>query len=121
MSQYKINGVELEIDMEDVDFLEKYEEAFKKMEEEEKDIPKIGKQSDIARKYCKMFYNLFDNIFGEGIGQQVFGGKNNLHIIDKTYEEFIGICAEQVREIQERQKRIAAKFKPNREQRRKKQ
>lgn len=121
MSQYEINGVNLEIDMENVDFLEKYEKAFEKMEEEEKSITKTGKQSDIARMYCKMFYHLFDNIFGEGTGQKIFGGKNNLRIIDETYDKFINICAEQTRDIQRRREKIVAKFKPNRAQRRKKQ
>ena len=32
MSLWKWNDVELEVDMEDVDFLEKYEMAFQKME-----------------------------------------------------------------------------------------
>lgn len=121
MSQYEINGVILEIDMEDVDFLEKLENAFEKMDEEEKNVQKIGKQSDIARAYCEMFYHLFDNIFGEGTGQEIFDGKNNLRITDETYEKFVSICAEQTRDSQKRKEKIVAKFQPNRAQRRKKQ
>lgn len=121
MSQHEINGVVLEIDMEDVDFLEKLENAFEKMGEEESAAQKIGKQSDIARAYCKMFYHLFDNVFGEGTGQKIFAGKNNLRIIDETYEKFISICAEQTQDSQKRKEKIVAKFQPNRAQRRKKQ
>ena len=41
MITWKWNDVELEIDLEDVDFQERYEKAFEAMEEDEKDLKKI--------------------------------------------------------------------------------
>ena len=57
MSQWKYNNVELEIDMEDVEFQERYENAFNIMEEEEKKIKKDGKVSEITKAYCNLFWN----------------------------------------------------------------
>ena len=50
MSLWKWNNVELEVDFEDVDFQERYEKAFEKIEETEKELLKIGKLSDITKK-----------------------------------------------------------------------
>ncbi len=82
MTIWKWNDVELEIDLEDVDFQERYEKAFEVMGEEEKNLKKIGKLSEITRAYCAMFYRLFDAIFGEGTGDKLLGGKLNSRIVD---------------------------------------
>lgn len=121
MSLYTINEIDLEIDMEDYEFQKKYEDAFNQMVEEEKELQKVGSNSDITLGYCKMFYHLFDNIFGEGTGEKLFKRKYNARVIDETYEEFIGICAEQSKKAQMRRNKIASKYKPNRAQRRAKQ
>ena len=102
MSLWKWNDVELEIDMEDVDFLEKYEGAFDNLDIKEKELQKTGKKSEIARGYCGMFYNLFDEIFGPGTGKKLMGEKMNVRICDAN----------------KRQNAMINKFKPNRTQRR---
>ena len=51
MSQVIINDVELDIDMEDADFQERYEAAFEKMSGAEKKLQKAGKASEITRGY----------------------------------------------------------------------
>lgn len=118
MSLYTINGVELEIDMEDYDFQKKYEDAFEKMEKEEKELQKIGKKSDITKRYCEMFNHLFDDIFGEGTAEKLFEGKFNARKTDEVYEEFISICTEQAKAAQNRKNKLVNKYKPNRAQRR---
>ena len=60
MSQYVLHGiddaeVEVEIDMADYDFQVKYEEAFEKMQEEEKELQKTGKNSEITKGYSIIF------------------------------------------------------------------
>lgn len=96
MTVWKWNDVELEIDMEDVEFLEKYENAFEIMEEEEKQVKNIGKYSEMTRSYCDMFYHLFDNIFGEGAGNKLLGKKKNARIVDDCYESFLKCCKQEV-------------------------
>lgn len=118
MSLWKWNDVELEIDMEDVDFLERYEGAFDNLDIKEKELQKTGKKSEIARGYCGMFYNLFDEIFGPGTGKKLMGEKMNVRICEECYDSFIAACQKCVIDANKRQNAMINKFKPNRAQRR---
>lgn len=99
MTIWKWNDVELEIDLEDVDFQEKYENAFDAMKEDEKRVKNIGKLSEMTRSYCDMYYHLFDNIFGEGTGEKLFGRKRNSRIVDECYESFLKCCKQEITTI----------------------
>ncbi len=96
MTVWKWNDVELEIDLEDADFQEKYENAFETMKEEEQKIKKIGKLSELTRSYCDMYYHLYDSIFGKGTGEKLLGGKRNSRIADECYESFLTCCKQEV-------------------------
>lgn len=96
MTIWKWNDVELEIDMEDVEFQERYEKAFEVMAEEEKEVKKIGKFSEMTRAYCNMFYHMFDTVFGEGTGDKLLKGKMNSRIVDDCYESFLTHCKQEV-------------------------
>ncbi|MRM91176.1 hypothetical protein EAI28_22895 [Faecalicatena contorta] len=119
MSLWKWNDVELEIDMEDYDFLQKYERAFEAMGVQEDKLQKIGTQSEIMKEYCDMFYRLFDDIFGVGTGEKLFEGKRNVRICEECYTSFIAECKANVLEANKRKNAMMDKFKPNRAQRRK--
>lgn len=118
MSLWKWNDVELEIDMEDYDFLQKYEMAFAAMEIQEKELQKVGKQAVIVKEYCDMFYKLFDDIFGPGTGEKLFDGKKNARICEECYSDFIAECQKGTIEANKRKNAMMNKFKPNRAQRR---
>lgn len=120
MSLYKINDVELEIDLEDYDFQKRYEEAFEKMEMEENTLQKAGKASEITRSYCQMFHNLFDAIFGDGTSDRLFEGKYNISQTNEVYNEFISICSAQAKKARSDMEKMANKYKPNKAQRRSK-
>ena len=83
MSQWKWNDVELEIDMDDVEFLERYEKVFESIEPREKNLEKVGKISEITREYCLLFYDIFDGIFEEGTSEKLFDGKMNLRVCEE--------------------------------------
>lgn len=118
MSLWKWNDVELEIDMEDYDFLQKYEKAFNVMGVAEEKLKKIGAQSEIVKEYCEMFYQLFDDIFGQGTGNKLFAGKKNARICEECYEDFLTECNKSTIEANKRRNAMMNKFKPNRAQRR---
>lgn len=118
MSLWKWNDVELEIDMDDAKFLERYENAFENMEAKETELTKTGKQSAIARQYCEMFYQLFDDIFGAGTGEKLLGSRRNTRVCDECYTSFISECQKNVFESNKRKNAMMNKFKPNRSQRR---
>ena len=118
MSLWKWNDVELEIDMEDYDFLQKYEKAFEAMDKREKELQKVGANTEIVKEYCDMIRNLFDDIFGKETSDKLFGTKRNTRICEECYDSFLSECNKCVVEANKRRANIANKYKPNRAQRR---
>ena len=91
----------------DVAFIERYEKAFEKMEENEAKVPKTGTTTDRAKAFVSIFYELFDDIFGEGTGNAIFDGKCNIRMCLDAYDDFLEICKSQ---IDETNKSIAKKY-----------
>ena len=116
---FEYNGVQLEMDMLDAVFVEKYEKAFEKMgaaEEEFRKEPSIGSASQRIRKYCQLFYDLYDDIFGAGTSKKMFGDTCNMRLVDESYAEFLKVA----RSGQAEREESSAKWKyaVNRERRR---
>lgn len=121
MSQkWEYNGVTLEVDLQDLEFAEKYEAAFLRMEEDEKSVRKAGKTSEIIREYSEMYYRLFDGIYGQGTADKLFSGRKNVRMCDEAYAAFIGAAKSDVADARQRRSEFVARYAPNqnREQRR---
>lgn len=114
MSQWKYNDVELEVDMEDVEFQEKYENAFAKMADSEEKLQKTGTMSELTRGYCQMFYDFFDDIFGEGTSKRLMGEKLHSGRCEECYNSFVYLCKEQINEINRKRAASFKKFVPKR-------
>ena len=93
---WKINGLELELDLEDADVFEKTMKAFEQMDEDGKNIDKTGKMPEFIKRYCEIYYNAFDRIFGEGTGEKIFSGKKNMRNCDEVWDSFLGFMQEAV-------------------------
>lgn len=110
MSLWKWNNVELEIDVDDADFHERCNIAFNKMEKTEKALINVGKSSDFIRNYCRMFYQVFDDIFGEGTGTKLFSGKHNARVAEQAYDSFLKHFKKEVDESNKRRFNNAKKY-----------
>ena len=110
--EYELNGLTLEINMNDADFAKKYEEAFEALVSEGNQIGKMKdegkKQHEIITAYCNAFYHLFDNIFGPGTGDKLFGGKHDAGACEEVYGDFLEICRTQTAEAKKRRESIIA-------------
>lgn len=116
---WEINGVSLTIDLQNADQMERYENAFDRMGEDEKAIPKDGKASAQIRAYCAMFRKLYDNIFGAGTSDKIFAGQpTSTDVYDAVYEQFLAFVRGQLVGASERRAQMLQKYRPNREQRR---
>jgi hypothetical protein len=118
LTHWSYNGVELTLDIQDVETIERYEDAFAALDIEEKAIPKDGKKSVQIRAYCRMFRNLFNALFGEGTDTKMFGEKDNAREMTECYEAFLQFVSNQHAGLAEAQSRIVTRFSPNRAQRR---
>lgn len=114
---WNYKGLNLELDMTDVDVVERYEAIFDEMQEREKALPKTGKASEVLRAHYNWFVEVFDKIFGEGIGVQVCGEKKSLSNCYDAYDSFLLFISSQKAAQRERVARIGTTYL-NRAQRR---
>lgn len=111
-----INNVELEdIDILDVDTIEKYEKAIDIVQKEVAETKGL-KMSVMIRKQCIAVFNCFNTIFGEGTDKRVFGDKVNLRVCLAAFDELITNFSTQFEDV----KKLSDKYSPNRLQRRSK-
>ncbi len=123
MSQkiWEINGLSLELNLEDADCMERYENAFDKMSEEEKQLPKDGKSSVQIRAYCRLFRDLYDRLFGEGTSEKIFKGiPDNTDVYDEVYYSFLDFVTAQKVAAKTKRNEKLSKYRGNRRQRRNK-
>lgn len=100
MSQtWKINNLELEFDIFDLENSEKYEKAFEQMSAEEKAIKRDGKMSEFIRSYCDMYYHLFENLFGTEITESLCK-RYNSNEWEQVYGSFLDYIQSQNNEAQ---------------------
>ena len=118
---WEINNLSLELDLENADCMERYENAFDEMKKEENEVPKDGKASIRIRAYCRLFRNLYDNIFGEGTSEKIFKDiPDNTDAYDKIYFEFLEFVTAQRASAAETRNERMSKYRLNRKQRRSK-
>lgn len=110
---WKINGLELELDLEDADEFEKVVKAFEQMDVDGQNLEKVGNMPDYIRGYCDIHYKLYDRIFGEGTGEKIFGGKKNTRVCEEVYDDFLSFASEIIRKVNERRFRMNNKYMPN--------
>lgn len=72
MSLWKFGNFEADVDFTDVDFLDAIERAYDILEEDAKSLPVDGRPSAIARAQIECYDRFFENIFGEGVCNQMF-------------------------------------------------
>ena len=70
---WHIHGLELPLDIEEADTVEKYEAALAQLEQDVPEDKSAGAAAYI-RAYCKAFRTFYDTLFGEGTAEQIFSG-----------------------------------------------
>ncbi len=119
LKTWNINGAELELDLSDADVMGRYETAFDIMAEDEKAVPKEGKRSTQIRSYCKLFRDLFSNIFGEKTADMIFRDvPASCEAYDEIYISFLDFVHDQIAESAKKRAEMIYKYTPNRQQRR---
>lgn len=114
---WKINGLELELDMSDYDTAVKYNEALNLMQTETKTLSEDGTPETI-KEYASLFHRCFDRIFGEGTSKKMFDGKYNSRLCDNAMDDLIEFVTKQKSDLEELQKERLNKYRPNRATRR---
>lgn len=84
-------GVDLEMDIYDVDFYEKFESEVRNVNHKVNEIP--SKRGETAaqqlRRQCKAVKEFFDIVFGTGTAEKLFHSKNNIKDCTVAYQTVI--------------------------------
>lgn len=84
-------GVDLEMDIYDVDFYEKFESEVRNVNHKVNESP--SKRGETAaqqlRRQCKAVKEFFDDVFGMGTSEKLFHGKNNIKDCTVAYQTVI--------------------------------
>lgn len=116
---WNFNGIELELDLGDASVAERYEKAFQRMSMNERLVKKDVSNAEFIRQYCKLFHNLFDDLFGPGTYDKLTDGKvENINSAHEVYESFLAFGKAQTDKILDNQNRFLGRYNPNRAQRR---
>lgn len=103
----EINGVELELDIFDVETHELFEKSLKAVQTGVAEATKKTTTTEQIRYQCEVVYDFFDEVFGEGVAEDVFDGKMNLL---KCLEAFATVV-EYTTEQKERLTELTDKYK----------
>lgn len=109
----KINGVELDIDFLDADFMEKIEKCCKNVSEQAEKSKNELKEltySQQIKAECKIIKDFFDEVFGYGTSEKLFKGKNNLMLCLSAFQELIEAKVKSQNEMND----LFAKYSPDR-------
>ncbi len=84
----KILNTKIDFDFLDADNIEKIEKQIDMVQKEIGEVD-TDKLSEAIRKTCTVIRKCFDNIFGEGTAQKVFGDKYSLKPCIEAFHELI--------------------------------
>lgn len=84
-----INGVELELNIFEANQAEMFEDANKRVLEEIRKVINASTGSESIKLFCDVVYDFFDDVFGEGTGDQVFEGRLDMLECLEAYTEVI--------------------------------
>lgn len=114
---WEIGGLSLPLDLDDADVMERYEDAFDRMAQEETTIPKDGRTSVRLRAYCELYRRLFDRIFGEGTSAQLFDSYS-VQRHEDVYMQFLDFVRSQKEQTAKARAQRIQRYLPNRAQKR---
>ncbi len=112
----KIKNIEVEFDFLDADDVERLENAYKKvLEETEKYKEEEMSMSEEIRIECRIINEFLDSIFGEGISNKLFNGKMSLKEHTDVFQDILNEKIKYSRDLET----VYQRYRPNREERRK--
>ncbi len=114
MSLYKFGNFEIEFDPTDVAFVEKYETAADYYATEIKKIPQNGKSSEILKSVCDVFFQFFNQLFGDDASLEMFQKTQSINLCTKAFKQLVDIMQnydEMLKEIKTMTNNVSASSK----------
>lgn len=118
MSLFKYGEFEIELDFTDVDTLAAIEDAYDRMQEDVKNLPKTGRMSEIMNAQIAVYDDFFDSFMGEGASSKMFQSKKSLELRIDASEKLADFRFKEDERFYGRVERFQVNKPTNREQRR---
>lgn len=118
MASIKINDVDLELDLDDLNVADKVEKAIQTVKdraESEKDTTDYVRS---GRKVCSYIEECFNGIFGEDTAEKLFGGRVKFREHIDAFAQLAEATVGQLKEQSTYMTGLTAKYSPNRVARR---
>lgn len=75
MNKFKVNGVDLEYDILELDEMERYYDVTDRITEELQNTEETERPVDGVRRMCQAVIKGFDELFGAGTAREIFGDR----------------------------------------------
>lgn len=90
---WRYNNFECDLDFTDADFMERFENAYFNMVNQQEKAPKAGTSSEISRAWCQTFFEFVESVFGPGTKEKMFGNRVSVRLCvevsEQLYSEYI--------------------------------
>lgn len=90
---WRYNNFECDLDFTDADFMERFENAYFNMVNQQKKVPKTGTSSEISRAWCQTFFEFVESVFGSGTKEKMFDNRVSVRLCvevsEQLYSEYI--------------------------------
>ena len=112
-------GVELELDIYDVDVFEKFEQEVTAVKDKANDAHAYKGMTNAQklRRHCAIVKEFFDTVFGPGTSEKVFGEKNNIKDCTDAYltviETMSAASSQYTAAIDEKREAIESRYTPD--------
>lgn len=95
MSLLEYGRFKRDVDFTDADFLDKLENANNRMKQRANSIKATGKKTDTIRKQNEIIDKFYDEVFGDGSAEKMFGRSQSALKRTEVYNKMLQISAEQ--------------------------
>jgi hypothetical protein len=116
MANIKINDVNLELDLDDLNVAEKVKTSIEAVKDKVAAAQKDGVTDYVesARKVCAYVEECFDSIFGNGTSEKLFGGRAKFSEHIDAFAQLAEATVGQLKELNDHFSSLSAKYSPNR-------
>ena len=87
--KFQFGAFKRQIDLSDVDFVLRYEQAIEDYEKGIKGLNRDVVPSAQLEQVCQLFFSMFDKLFGDGSAKEMFGETKSVALCTKAFSQLL--------------------------------
>lgn len=97
--KFQFGGLIRRVDLSDVEFVSRYEQAVSCYERGVEELDRNLAPSAQLEQVCGLFFTLFDQLFGSGSSQEMFGGTKSVALCTKAFSALLRTMDKYARQL----------------------